>query len=104
MFRLDARGAACGFILFQLNPWEGQAHLLKIGLNARMRGTGAAVELFEKARFFLASEKYKEIFLEVAASNHRAIGFYLKCGFLRLCVKKAFYSNGDDAAAMLLRL
>ncbi|MCO4754609.1 MAG: GNAT family N-acetyltransferase [Bacteriovoracaceae bacterium] len=93
-----------GFSLFELNPWSAQAHLLKIVIRPELRGSGAASQLFHLSRKSLNKKSMCEIFLEVGARNDRAVGFYRKQGFLQLCVKKSFYSDGTDALAMLLSL
>lgn len=93
-----------GFALFHLNRWSLQAHLLKICLLDSYRGSGAAPALLKQCCELLKTMGYEEIYLEVSVLNPRAIGFYEKCGFAQLCVKKGFYSDGADAMAMLLSL
>lgn len=93
-----------GLLFFHLNSWSGQAHLLKIGLRPDTRGSGAASALLKEGIKWLKENGYKEIFLEVGVLNKRAVGFYRKSGFVQLCVKKQFYSDGADAFAMLLSL
>ncbi|MEX0798446.1 MAG: GNAT family N-acetyltransferase [Bacteriovoracaceae bacterium] len=93
-----------GFVLFHLNPWERQAHLLKIALKPELRGGGGAGMLFEAGKNWLKRNNYSQIYLEASAANQRALGFYKKNNFTRLCVKKRFYSDGQDAVALLLTL
>lgn len=78
--------------------------MIKIGLKPETRGSGAATALLDEAKTWLKENRFKEIFLEVSARNERAVGFYRKSGFIELCVKKQFYSDGADALAMLLTL
>lgn len=93
-----------GLALFQLNPWSKQAHLIKIATRPEYRGLGVASEIFEFSRLALIQAGIEEIYLEVASLNARARAFYGKTGFNELCVKKQFYSDGEDAVAMLLSL
>ena len=93
-----------GLLLYQLNPWSMQAHLLKIGLKPPARGSGAATDLLETSKLWLRQNGYQEVYLEVGLDNARALGFYRKSGFVELCVKRQFYSDGADALAMLLAL
>ena len=39
--------------------------------------------------------------LEVRISNDKAISFYIKNGFEKVLVKKAYYSDGEDAFYMV---
>ncbi len=105
----DDNGVIKGLNLYSLNPWIHQAHLLKIALHDELKGSGAAKQLFEGAVNWLKKSSggnfsIHEIYLEVATDNERAISFYRKMGFMELCKKKGFYSDGADALAMLLSL
>lgn len=105
----DDNGLIRGLNLYALNPWQNQAHLLKIALDDDLKGSGAAKELFQFAKHWLEAppeteSPIGEIYLEVATDNLRAISFYKKMGFVKLCEKKGFYSDGADALAMLLSL
>tara|TARA_Y100000768_G_C23925387_1_gene657254 strand:- start:978 stop:1373 length:396 start_codon:yes stop_codon:yes gene_type:complete len=93
-----------GFSLFEINKWSQQAHLLKIVICPEARGSGIASKLFLFCRDRIKESGMEEIYLEVDASNKRAVSFYKKNHFTVLCVKKSFYSDGADAQAMLLSL
>ena len=105
----DDEGAIKGLNLYSLNPWIHQAHLLKIALDDKLKGSGAAKRLFDGAVDWMKNRadtdfSIHEIYLEVAINNTRAINFYRKMGFTELCEKKGFYSDGADAMSMLLSL
>jgi [ribosomal protein S18]-alanine N-acetyltransferase len=51
-----------------------------------------------------ANSFIKSIFLEVREKNHFAIKMYLSNGFVIDCVRKKFYTNGDNAILMHLEL
>lgn len=93
-----------GFALFGFMEGDDTAHLLKILIKPELRGKGPALNFWKEILNFLTSKKVKNIYLEVEASNERAIGFYQKLGFLTLRRVKGYYSNGSDALMMNLTL
>lgn len=93
-----------GFALFGLVPGDDTAHLLKVCLKRDLRGTGKAEAFWHNCLGHLGPKAIKSVYLEVEASNKRAIGFYQKLGFLTLRVIKAYYSDGEDALTMLVML
>jgi ribosomal-protein-alanine N-acetyltransferase len=89
-----------GFSLFSLNPFQDEAHLLKIVIDNQFRGQGHGKALLQHA-----IKKYSDnlkIFLEVHVENTAAIGLYESLGFERLNVVKRFYKNGGNALRMFL--
>lgn len=96
--------SSTGFVLFGLVPGDEVAHLLKILILPKHRGSGQAEEFFQTVSVELKSFGVERIYLEVESQNTRAIGFYKKMGFKRLRVNKSYYSNGEDADIMDLVL
>lgn len=45
-----------------------------------------------------------KVFLEVRVTNHVAIKLYISNGFIKDCVRKNYYTNGDSAILMHLDL
>lgn len=100
VFLLHEGDALVGFALYRLSPLEELAHLLKVVVTPAKRGSGLALEFFGDQEAWLRSEQIKRIYLEVAASNERALGLYRKLGFLKLRRIPHFYHDGQDAWTM----
>ena len=59
-----------------------------------------------KLMFDMAEEEFKKnecfsVTLEVRVSNDPAISLYTKRGFTKVCVKKGYYQDGEDAYYMM---
>ena len=89
-----------GFSLFELDKHSSFAHLYKILINPEYLRSGLGSRLLLASLRDLADKGYKDFYLEVSTKNIAALELYQKLGFKTLCVKKKFYSNGDDAYAM----
>ena len=57
--------------------------------------------LFEEVLKDAKAKKIKTLTLEVRESNHNAIRFYQKFGFIVSLVKEKYYSNGENAIYMI---
>jgi ribosomal-protein-alanine N-acetyltransferase len=77
-----------------------EAEILTIGVTARRLGVGRALLVagVEKVRALGAAK----MFLEVAADNAAARGFYAQAGFVEVGRRPNYYANGADA--LVLRL
>jgi len=53
------------------------------------------------AKTLLYALDYPVVFLEVRASNAAAIALYEKCGFIRIGVRKNFYSHPTEDAILM---
>ena len=97
----ETRVAAYGGMLFA--PDEGQVTNVAVHPDYRRRGMGAEI-----VAAFVAEAKARDleqISLEVRVSNAAAIGLYERFGFAVAGVRKRFYRNpSEDAAVMLLDL
>ena len=65
------------------------------------RKMGIASSLMEKMFVDLKDKEVVVSTLEVRIHNTPAINFYLKHGYFKEVIKKAYYSNGDDAIYMI---
>lgn len=88
-----------GFALLDKMTAPESVHLLKIGVDQSFQKKGCGKLIMNE---ILKNYPSVSIFLEVAVSNP-AVSFYKKLGFEILDTKKKFYSDGEDAYAMLLR-
>ena len=79
-------------------------HILNVATDLPYRGRGIAKLLVRKAIQDALQKGSKRVILEVRKSNQAAIGLYQTLGFTISHVRKAFYSNGEDAYSMSLDL
>ncbi len=94
---IDKRG---GFLLLRVAADE--AEILTLGVVNKRRGLGT--ELMREAIGRAKNLGVAAIYLEVAASNAAALGLYNSLGFAPAGSRAKYYSNGDDAVILLLRL
>ena len=93
---------AVGFAIFA--RLGNEAELYDIAVLPEYRGSGAASVLWESAVSDIG-DSASTVYLEVRASNSRAIGFYKKLGFTETGVRKSYYKNPtEDAILMSLNL
>ena len=78
-------------------PKWGLGRILGIAVEEEYRGKSIGNKLLNILESTLIKEDINEIHLEVRVSNHKAIKFYEKHGYKRIRLKKAYYSNGEDA-------
>ena len=78
----------------------GEAEVLSLAVTppARCRGIGAA--LLAAAMQEAAGRGASAIFLEVSATNSRALGLYARAGFAAVGRRPRYYANGSDALVM----
>ncbi len=75
--------------------------LLKIAVRPEFQGTGVGRALLEDAIATVHDRSYSSCFLEVRASNARAIRFYRGKGFEVVGVRRAYYRDPvEDALVM----
>ncbi|MFP5386311.1 MAG: GNAT family N-acetyltransferase [Bacteriovoracia bacterium] len=94
------RSLLVAFALFGTLPGDDAAHLYKILVLPERRGDGTAHKFWNQIARSLKDSGFFSIYLEVEASNDRAIAFYQKAGFTILRRNLGYYSNGEDALMM----
>jgi ribosomal-protein-alanine N-acetyltransferase len=102
LFSISHDYQVLGFALFHHVNGDETAHLLKICMTEKCRGTGLAKELFDQSFLELQTRGVSSIYLEVQEGNARAICFYHKLGFKLLRPIQGYYSDGKNALTMLL--
>ena len=100
LFGWELDGSLVGFALFGHVLQDDSSHLLKICIQVNFQGRGISQVFWGSCLKNLKLIGVKSIYLEVEASNHRAIGFYKKMSFKSLRKIKAYYSDGSDAETM----
>lgn len=104
LFTWRTQNTLIGYCLFGISPGDDVAHLFKILISPTFRQQGNAVLFWSAIVHALKIKKLSRVYLEVEASNQRAILFYEKAGFRLLRRNKGYYSNGEDALMMELTL
>ena len=104
LFSWTKENELLGYALFQYLSGDDTAHLLKILMLPKVRGSGESHAFWGELTYYLRAQRLKNLYLEVEATNAQAIGFYEKCGFNLLRRNKAYYSNGEDALIMSMTL
>ena len=94
---IDNEGKVKGYIsLYQVLD---EVNTLYIYVDKELRGNGYGKALFNEALKGITIKNYK-VFLEVRVSNTIAINLYTKLGFKEYAIRKAYYSDGEDAILM----
>ena len=94
---IDNEGKVKGYIsLYQVLD---EVNILYIYVDKELRGNGYGKALFNEALKGITIKNYK-VFLEVRVSNTIAINLYTKLGFKEYAIRKAYYSDGEDAILM----
>lgn len=100
--RPEVEGAPAAFLL----AWAvaDELHLIHIATHPEARRRGAARALMIALVNRAAGHKCRLILLEVRRSNRAAIRLYRSLGFSAMGVRRAYYTNGEDAVEMMLTL
>lgn len=80
------------------------AHLSTIAVHSYWRGKGLGEYLLLTSIRWASRHGAQQMTLEVRASNRIAQYLYVKTGFVRTGVRAGYYSDGEDAWLMALRL
>jgi len=81
-----------------------ECQILNIATGLNYRGLGLAKQMIQKVVSIVAKKEIKKVVLDVRKSNGAAIQLYQQMNFNITHVRKEFYSNGEDAYQMTLRL
>lgn len=81
-----------------------ECQILNVATGLNYRGLGLAKQMIQKVVSIVAKKEIKKVVLDVRKSNGAAIQLYQQMNFNITHVRKEFYSNGEDAYQMTLRL
>ena len=85
-----------------------EVHLLNITVAPAHQGQGGARRLLQALDTWARSQQARELWLEVRASNTRALALYRRHGYVEVGVRKRYYALADgareDAILMSLNL
>lgn len=79
-----------------------EAHIGSIAVHKDYRKQGIAIALLEHVFSFLDSE-CELLLLEVRVSNFAAIRLYEKLGFIRVTIRKGYYTNNNEDAVIMIK-
>lgn len=88
-----------GFLLFNVLFEAAEIELIGVRKNCLRKGIGT--KLLNEMLSFLQKENVENLFLEVRASNNKAIAFYEKHDFLPAGVRKNYYQSPKEDAILL---
>ncbi|MBQ1640641.1 MAG: ribosomal protein S18-alanine N-acetyltransferase [Lachnospiraceae bacterium] len=97
----DANGAF-GYVVLYHAADEGE--IPSVAVDANHRRCGAARRMMEAVFADAAKRGVRKVFLEVRQSNAPALALYEHMGFLRVGVRKNFYSNPTEDACLMMCL
>ena len=90
-----------GFVILRAS--EGSGEILQVAVCKNNRRRGAANVLLTAALDYAAFRRIKKVFLEVRESNHAAINLYKKHGFVKVAVRKNYYTQPLENAAVMMK-
>ena len=92
-------GLIVGFLVYWI--LFDSAQICNVCVIDKYRKKGIASILFDLAEEEFAKNECFSVTLEVRVSNDPAINLYTKRGFSKVCVKKGYYQDGEDAYYMM---
>jgi ribosomal-protein-alanine N-acetyltransferase len=95
---MEERGKLLGFGLFYHVLDELEVLTLCIAPSHQRKGMGR--RLLEEAKRVAREKGARKVSLEVRESNMAALKLYGQLGFLKVGIRKAYYSDGEDAILM----
>ena len=108
-FEVGHHGLVCkednqmmGFLIF--SPIKPEAHLLRIAVIETQQYKGIGSLLLKSMISQCKAMGINQVFLEVRASNEKAIGFYQKYGFKKDAIRENYYSGDVPEDALLMSL
>ena len=108
-FEVGHHGLVCkednkmlGFLIF--SPIKPEAHLLSIAVIETQQYKGIGSLLLKSMISQCKAMGMNQVFLEVRASNEKAIGFYQKYGFKKDAIRENYYSGDIPEDALLMSL
>lgn len=85
--------AIIGFVL--ISNIAGEAEILTLATVPNERSKGVATQMLDFALSDLKNQNADAVFLEVASDNQAAIALYLRAGFIKIGLRKAYYLRPD---------
>ncbi len=83
---------------------DPNAEITHLTVREDRRRQGVGETLINRAIAFCKTREVHDVTLEVRVSNTGAIALYEKKKFARVAIRKNYYSNGEDAVLMRLKV
>lgn len=101
-FGLQLGKELAGYCIFS---WAAnEAHLLNLCVSPKWQGKAYGSLMLERTINYLTIKGNQSMFLEVRASNPRAIALYKNCGFFIIGHRRGYYrADGDREDAVVMR-
>ena len=80
-----------------------ESEIYNIGVDREFQGLGFGQKLFDAFLEQCRKAQAAQIWLEVRASNEKALAFYERNEFVKYSVRKAFYANPTEDAVIMCR-
>jgi ribosomal-protein-alanine N-acetyltransferase len=95
-----------GEVVAYLLAWHvvDELHVLNVATVVAMRRRGFGGALVDAAVAYARESGIRLVVLEVRRSNRAALQLYRRVGFAAMGVRRAYYTDGEDAVEMLLEL
>lgn len=90
-------GSLAGFACVRLEEWNRSAELSALFVAPAHKGQGLGRRLLDEATAFARASDARCLWLETQSSNHPAIGFYLKSGFVFSGLNTALYDPRETS-------
>ena len=97
----DAEGELLGYISSQRALDELQ--IINLAVRAPFRGRGYGRLLVDAAEEYCRKSGIVSVSLEVRVSNAPAIALYEKCGYIRAGIRRGFYRDPREDAAVMIK-
>ena len=91
-------GKIYGYCIFMIAADEGE--ILRIGVDREMQNNGIGKKLLGFSLNEMKEKGCESFFLEVRASNEKAIKLYEKVGFEKIGIRKNYYSDNNEDAIL----
>ncbi len=100
---IEGTSELVGFVVSRIVA--GEAEILTIAVEPRLRGQGLGRQLLQAHMAALVSKKVGAVFLEVEDTNAAALALYARTGFEQIGRREGYYRQGRDrpAAALTMR-
>ena len=94
-------GAILGFVVASLLPPQAELEIIAVAGQSQRKGLGS--QLMRALADQMIEAGIAEILLEVRASNRPAIGLYSRFGFSQSGVRKSYYTDPIEDAALMAK-
>ncbi|MCU7960942.1 MAG: ribosomal protein S18-alanine N-acetyltransferase [gamma proteobacterium symbiont of Bathyaustriella thionipta] len=87
---------------FILSIAAGEAHVMNICIDPAWQGQGLGRRLMRQLIYIVRNRDVETLFLEVRASNYKAISLYESMGFNEIHVRRGYYPAGKKREDALI--